>query len=173
MAWLIWTQRNRLRLNKAAVNSHQIAATAKDHIVEFAQTYTTPLFPRVTTTPPQTKWRPPHLDLVKINCDGATFKEQNKSGVGVVIRDRNRMVLASMAKQIPQLYTALEIEAMAASSALSFASQLGFTEVFWSPTLWFWSRHYSRIALIFPRMVCCWMILDFMLVFLINYFTLM
>ena len=36
------------------------------------------------------------------------------------------MVLASMAKQIPQLYTALEIEAMAASSVLSFASQLGF-----------------------------------------------
>ena len=63
---------------------------------------------------------------MKINCDGATFKEQNKSGVGVVIRDRNRMVLASMAKQIPQLYTALEIEAMAASSVLSFASQLGF-----------------------------------------------
>ena len=63
---------------------------------------------------------------MKINCDGATFKEQNKSGVGVVIRDGNGMVLASMAKQIPQLYTALEVEAMAASTALSFATQLGF-----------------------------------------------
>ena len=94
-AWLIWTQRNRLCLNKAAVNSHQIATTAKDHIVEFAQTYTTPLFPRVTTTPPQTRWHPLHLGLVKINCDGATSKEQNKSGVGVVIRNRNGMVLAS------------------------------------------------------------------------------
>ena len=40
----------------------------------------------------------------------------------MVIRDENGMVLASMAKQIPQLYTALEIEAMAASIALSFAS---------------------------------------------------
>ena len=36
------------------------------------------------------------------------------------------MVLASMAKQIPQLYTALEVEAMAAATALSFATQLGF-----------------------------------------------
>ena len=44
----------------------------------------------------------------------------------MVIRDRNGMVLASMAKQIPQLYTTLEIKAMAASTALSFASQLGF-----------------------------------------------
>ena len=95
---------------------------AKDHIVEFAQTCTTHLFPRVTTNPPQTRWRPPHLDLVKINCDGATFKEQNKSGVKVVIRDENEMVLASMAKLIPQLYTALEIEAMATSTVLSIAS---------------------------------------------------
>ena len=44
-AWLIWTQRNRLRLNNVTVNSHQIAATARDHIAEFAQTITTPLFP--------------------------------------------------------------------------------------------------------------------------------
>ena len=36
------------------------------------------------------------------------------------------MVLASMAKQIPQLYTALEVEAMAAATMLSFATQLGF-----------------------------------------------
>ena len=48
-----------------------------------------------------------------------------------------------------------------------------FTEAFWSLTLWYWFRHWLRIALIFQRMVCCWMILDFMLVFLINYHTLM
>ena len=63
---------------------------------------------------------------MKINCDGATFKEQNKSGVGVVIRDENGLVLPSLAKQFPQLYTALEVEAMAAATALSFAVQLGF-----------------------------------------------
>ena len=48
------------------------------------------------------------------------------SGVGVVIRDHNGLVLASMSKQIPQLYSALEVEAMAASTTLSFATQLGF-----------------------------------------------
>ena len=113
-------------MNKVTASSHQIAAMARVLIAEFAQSITTPLFPRVTATPPQTRWRPPHLGLVKINCDGATFKEQNKSGVGVVIRDGNGLVLASLAKQIPQLYTALEVEAMAAATALSFASQLGF-----------------------------------------------
>ena len=126
MAWLIWTQRNWLRLNIATVSTHQIAATARELTAEFAQSITSPLLPRVTATPPQTRWRPPHLGLVKINCDGATFKEQNKSGVGVVIRDGNGLVLASLAKQITQLYTALEVEAMAAATALSFAAQLGF-----------------------------------------------
>lgn len=51
---------------------------------------------------------------------------KKKSGVGVVIRDDNSMVLVSMSKQLPQLYSALEVEAMAASTALSFASRLGF-----------------------------------------------
>ena len=65
----------------------------------------------------------------KINCDRATFRDQKNSGVGVVIRDDNDMVLASMSKQLPQLYSALEVEAMAASTTLSFASQLGFHRV--------------------------------------------
>ena len=109
-------------MNKAKVSTHQIAATARELIAEFAQSITSPLLPRVTATPPQTRWRPPHLGLVKINCDGATLKEQNKSGVGVVIRDGYGLVLASLSKQISQLYTALEIEAMAVSTVLSFAS---------------------------------------------------
>ena len=63
---------------------------------------------------------------MKINYDNATFKDQKKSGIGVVIRDENGMVLALMAKHLQQLYTALEIEAMAASTALTFATQVGF-----------------------------------------------
>ena len=56
--------------------------------------------------------------MVKINCDGATFRDEKISGVGVVIQDDSGMVLASMSKQLPQLYSALEVEAMAASTAL-------------------------------------------------------
>ena len=63
---------------------------------------------------------------MKINYDNATFKDQKKSGIGVVIRDENGMVLALMAKHLQQLYIALEIEAMAASTALTFATQVGF-----------------------------------------------
>ncbi|XP_050248536.1 uncharacterized protein LOC126695761 [Quercus robur] len=85
-----------------------------------------PPFPRLAVDSTQTRWHPPPHGMVKINCDGATFRNQKKSGVGVVIQDDNSMVLVSMSKQLPQLYSALEVEAMAASTALSFASRLGF-----------------------------------------------
>ena len=74
-AWLIWTQRNRICLSKTTISSPQIAATAREHLTEFTQNITTPQFPRVTTTPSQTRWCPPSQGLVKINCDGATFKD--------------------------------------------------------------------------------------------------
>ena len=44
----------------------------------------------------------------------------------MVIRDKNVLVLDSMAKLLPLLYTTLEIKAMAASTALSFATHVGF-----------------------------------------------
>ncbi|XP_075640434.1 uncharacterized protein LOC142612204 [Castanea sativa] len=117
---------NLLRLNKTTISSHQIAATAKERLAEFALTIPRPQYPRVASTPFQTRWLPPSQGLVKINCDDATFKDQKKSGIGVAIRDENGMVLASMAKHLRQLYTALEIEAMAPSTALTFATQVGF-----------------------------------------------
>ena len=43
-----------------------------------------------------------------------------------MIRDNNGLVLASMSKLLPQQYTPMEIEALAASAALEFAAELGF-----------------------------------------------
>ena len=43
-----------------------------------------------------------------------------------MIWDNNSLVMASMSKRLPQLYTPMEIEALAASTALEFASELGF-----------------------------------------------
>ena len=43
-----------------------------------------------------------------------------------MIRDSNSLVLASMSKLLPQQYTPLEIEALAASSAIEFTTKLGF-----------------------------------------------
>ena len=62
---------------------------------------------------------------MKINYDGAIFPKENKSGIGVVIRDERGKVIASCSKLLHQAYSSREVEAMAAATALSFASDRG------------------------------------------------
>ena len=54
-----------------------------------------------------------------------TFSVENKSGIGVVIRDSSGLVIASCSKLLPQAYHASEVEALAAMQALVFAQEVG------------------------------------------------
>ncbi|KAL0005280.1 hypothetical protein SO802_012841 [Lithocarpus litseifolius] len=74
-------------------------------------------------SPLRTLWKPPPLDTFKINFDGAVFAEENYSGVGVIIRNREGLVIAALSEKIPQLLQPIEIEAMAATRALEFARE--------------------------------------------------
>ena len=74
-------------------------------------------------------WTNPPVNFVKVNLDGAIFPEENKSGVGVVDRDDKGLVLGSCTKHLAQPYSAVEVEAMAAATALEFASKLGVRRV--------------------------------------------
>nr|POE46282.1 hypothetical protein CFP56_64926 [Quercus suber] len=63
--------------------------------------------------------------MLKINFDGAIFAEEKSPGLGVIIRDRKGLVIASVATRVPQQLRPVEIEALAASKALEFARELG------------------------------------------------
>ena len=67
--------------------------------------------------------------MVKINFDSAVFTKEKKAGVGMVVRDAKGLVLASCAKEMHQPYKAAVIESLAAATALSFATNLGFRRV--------------------------------------------
>ena len=69
---------------------------------------------------------PPPVDIAKINFDGAVFTNDNCSRIGVVIRNGSGSVLASCTKKLNQAYSGEHIEALAAATALSFASEFGF-----------------------------------------------
>ena len=75
------------------------------------------------------RWTPPPANLVKINFYGATCSSTNKSSLGVVNRDTMGQVLASCSKVVNQAHNSNEVEAMAASLALSFAAELGVKNV--------------------------------------------
>nr|POE61318.1 hypothetical protein CFP56_48890 [Quercus suber] len=61
----------------------------------------------------------------KINFDGVIFPKEKKSGIGVVIRDSRGLVIASCSKAVHQVLGVFDVEAMAATWALSFASDVG------------------------------------------------
>ena len=55
-----------------------------------------PLLPVQSEPVFQRTWLPPSNQLYKVNVDGAVFKDRNESGVGVIIRDVNGLVVAAM-----------------------------------------------------------------------------
>ena len=72
---------------------------------------------------------PSPTNLLKVNFDGATFANVNKSGIGVVVRNSNGLVIASLVQQVPQSYKAVDIEALAAARALELGLEIGLDQV--------------------------------------------
>ena len=64
------------------------------------------------------------MDSFKINYDGASFAEDNKSGIGVIIRDNCGMVITAFT-QLLQAYQVEDVEVMAAIRALEFETKVG------------------------------------------------
>ena len=69
-------------------------------------------------------WIPPPANSLKINFDGALFKDINKVGLGVIIRDNHGQVLASLSEQIQLPCSSNLVEAIATARAISFAHDL-------------------------------------------------
>ena len=75
---------------------------------------------------PRACWKPPSADFIKINVDGAVFPDENKSSIGVVIRNHEGQVLASQSLKLHQAYSPGLIEAIVVYSGIILASDIGF-----------------------------------------------
>ena len=66
--------------------------------------------------------------VLKMNYDGAVFKDSNKAGLGVVIQYDKGEVMATLAEKI-LLPTSVELlESLAARRAVLFTVELGFNQ---------------------------------------------
>ena len=94
-AFMVWSrnQRNQTWVSQPSYSLHQLAQVSKEHLDEFLSIHSRPL-----PCPPQPRvyWKPPPNDLVKINFNDAIFSEVNRLGIGVVVHDKNGLVLASL-----------------------------------------------------------------------------
>ena len=79
--------------------------------------------------PHPTHWLPPPQSVYKLNFDGATFLDMASVGLGVVARDSDGMVIASLSKRITLPPTVEDLEALACRKAVSFAIEIGLWDV--------------------------------------------
>ena len=126
VTWGIWHQHNQVRNNKACCTSDQLTLQAKEKLAEYLA-----VLPPTLPAPvkPKERWKPPDASLVKINFDGAIFRDENRSSIGVVVRTHTGAILASLTQSIPQALQPAEIEAIAAIRPLEFGYEIGLIEV--------------------------------------------
>ena len=74
-----------------------------------------------------TRWKPPDQGSFEVNYDGAILVAQGRASLGVVIRNSNGAVMASLTQQIPNPTTMAQVEALAARRAVEFALEIGIT----------------------------------------------
>ena len=129
MAWIVWNQRNKVRLNFQACPLHQVTEQTAELLAQYRANKEASGTQVRSHENGGNRWRALQVGFVKVNLNGAVFEDSNRSGVGVVIRDSNGAVLASCSEKIFQAYKAEETEALAAQKALSFAHELGFQNV--------------------------------------------
>ncbi|CAI9785388.1 unnamed protein product [Fraxinus pennsylvanica] len=71
------------------------------------------------------KWKPPDFNFLKLNVDGATFKELDKAGIGAVLRDHSGQVIMAMSKIENSVEESEVIELLAIFRGMQFCANMG------------------------------------------------
>ena len=74
-------------------------------------------------------WHKPQVGWYKLNFDGATFPDMASVGLGVVARDSDGTVIASLLERITLPPIVENLEALVCRRAISFAIEIGLQDV--------------------------------------------
>lgn len=95
--------------------------TALQALADFQQANSTDASQNRGSIQSQIQWSPPADGEIKVNFDGAQFRDMGKAGLGVVIRGSRGQALASLFEQASLPFSPEIVEAMAIARAISFA----------------------------------------------------
>ena len=85
--------------------------------------------PMVTPKPAHVRWSPPMENLYKANFDAALFEHLGFAGLGMVVRDCRRNVLAAFSQKVALLQSVEMAEALVAKRAVQLAIEMSFLRV--------------------------------------------
>ena len=122
IAWYIWCRRNKCHFKEQCLPPEKILDAAESALKEFQDK---PKTKTVRLQPQPQHWSPLEPDIYKVNYDGAYFAEEEKAGIGVVVRNELGQVMASLAKKFVMPPTMEILEAMAVRRAMIFMEELG------------------------------------------------
>ena len=104
VAWIIWNQRNKLRLNERCLPSEIFLEVARAYLSDFQSKFQKT---KVQQPKGSMKWRPPRDGMYKTNYDGTIFDESEEAGIGVIIRDIKGLVIAALEHSQQLRYSAI------------------------------------------------------------------
>lgn len=85
MVWTVWFQRNAIRANNRSCSIDQVIPDVLATQPSFLRAIPPKLPDSTNRVPQRIKWKPPPYSHLKVNFDGAVFREENAAGIGVVI----------------------------------------------------------------------------------------
>ncbi|KAF5953034.1 hypothetical protein HYC85_010978 [Camellia sinensis] len=125
--WGIWTRRNQTIFRDTHITAedtvHMVCTLVNDFV--HAQQRMQGQHRRVVDV----QWSAPEDGWVKINFNGARFRDLQMVRVGAIIWNHSGEVMAALSEQFPFWVDANCVEAFAASKAIDLARELGFTDV--------------------------------------------
>ena len=125
IVWMVWHRRNALRTTNKLFLIQQMLPEVQ--AVRAAYVRSIPPKPLHFSVRGSKRviWKPPPWARLKVNFDGAVFREDDSTDVGAVIRDEQGFTVAAMVEKIPLPYSINVVEVLAAIKALRFVGDIG------------------------------------------------
>ena len=111
LLWTIWYCRNQIKVKNSDYPISQVAPTAQQALQGFSRANLKASSQIFTHSPTQVKWSPPPPNSLKVNFDGATFKNIGRAGLGVVVCDSQGQALALLPERVPLPFSSDLVEA--------------------------------------------------------------
>lgn len=99
--WGIWRARNNLLWNGQAIDPIRVINSSLEVLSQWRSAQapeSTCLLSGLTQADGAASWLPPLSGELKLNLDGALFEEQNRYGVGLVVRDEKGLLVEARTK---------------------------------------------------------------------------
>ena len=125
ISWLLWPEQNKFWLSPST--SPSLSKDTHSRAIALWQEFLLENTPSESLKNPRpaTSWSPPTLGLYKENFDGAVFQDTHEARLGVIIRDSNGLIIASLAQKILYPRSVEMVEALATRCAVTFAIEIG------------------------------------------------